>query len=172
MTEHKNLADKKTPFDGNTPHLVEDTSGEVNEIVEFPIKAEGNRAYWIDLRYGDAFQVGLEHLTFDGVCALTLSANRSQSGDDAGVPRLIPTSIEERSHGPEFSFPLGRIIHDCGASQQVERRELKGLRSFHVTVENTFVSGGKASNTHTREAFLAYIKGKAGPLLRRKSVGS
>lgn len=137
------------------------TEIELSEPVAFAVKSADGKHFLINRLYNEAFEIVLQHLTSpDGICALTVSANKSTKSDIAGSPRLIPTSKDEREHGPEISFPLGRIIWRASGGDQVQRKETGDDFAFDWTVQNTYLAGGKQDNQNTREAFLKYIHKK------------
>lgn len=143
-------------FPATEPELVE-VGSELQERVAFPIRSEDGAVFIIDYRYREAIRFGLDALTDEtGQPALRLYA------DDKGSPRLIPVATEERRNGPSFTFPIGRIIHDAGPCEQVERRSKAGDKAREWTVANTRKSGGKAHNEATRREFLTYIRDKVG----------
>lgn len=130
--------------------------GALWERATFTIRAENGKSFVIDRLYRDALRHGVGS-TADakGQLALMLYA-------DSDNPRLFPAAPDEREHGPEKTFPLGRIIHNAGPGEQVERLSKAGERSRDWTVANTRISGGKEDNKPTRVDFLAYVREKAG----------
>ncbi|MBO6540184.1 MAG: hypothetical protein JJ969_12380 [Rhizobiaceae bacterium] len=140
----------------NTDSETVEYGNEIQERVSFPIRAEDGKEFLIDRLYRDALRQGVgATVDAEGHVALMLYA-------EADNPRLFPADPAERQHGPDKTFPLGRIIHDAGLGEQVERLSKVGDHSRNWTIANTRISAGKKDNRRTRADFLAFIHEKAG----------
>ena len=147
----KSTNPKSKMFPDDADVLLTERDGRLYETTAIPIRSEDGQGYPIDRLYAVALRAMEKALTGDdGICPLTLRANRSTHSDPAGQPQLIPTSEDERKLGPKFTFPLGRIIYKAGPGQQVERLSLVGEAAYDWTVSNTGIGGGKLSNRDTR----------------------